>query len=236
MQESNQDSQAQNPTPIDQEPQEERRLTKKEKRALRRSEKESERSQQQTKKGTKKIIFWVAGILVAGGGIYLLSQLPSKDSSPGGGGPDLSRNMTFEGGNHIGERESVLYQSNPPTSGSHWFTPLRTGVYEREKPDGAIIHSLEHGKVWVSYKPSVPEETKQALKGLLKGDSQVILTPRSANDTDIALSAWTRLDTFDLEEDGTLDEERILGFVRRYRNKGPEAISGNQGTKTYDNY
>jgi len=188
MQESNQDSQAQNPTPIDQEPQEERRLTKKEKRVLRRSEKETVRSQQQTKKGTKKIIFWVAGILVIGGGIYLLSQLPSKDSSPAAAGPDLSQSVTFEGANHVGEGESILYQSNPPTSGSHWFTPLRTGVYETEKPDGAIIHSLEHGKVWVSYRPSIPEETKQALKELLKGDSQVILTPRSKNDTDIGLS------------------------------------------------
>jgi len=233
MQEPNQDPQAQNPAPINQEPQVERQLTRKERKALRRAEKETVRAQQQTKAGRKKIIFLLGGILIVGGGIYLLLQLPSQDDSFG---PDLSQGITYEGANHITQGESVSYQSNPPTSGSHWSGPLRAGIYDTEKPDEAIMHSLEHGRVWVSYKPSIPEETKQALEELLRGDSLVILTPRSENDTDIALSAWTRLDTFDLAEDGTLDENRIFDFTRRYRNKGPESVPGSRGASRYDNY
>ena len=175
----------------------------------------------------KSIFIWGGiGILVAGG-IFVLFTFanPNRVSeSEQPTGSDYSKEMAYEGATHVDEGTKVTYQSNPPTSGSHWPDPLLDGIYETEKPGEAIVHSLEHGRIWVSYRPDIDQEAIQALKDAVKGQSAIVMTPRAALATDIALAAWTRLDTFNLNEDGTFDKNRILDFIARYRNKGPEYV------------
>lgn len=207
-------------------------LSKKERRALRRLEKEEARKKERRMQQFKRIgkfgaVLVLGGTILGGGYLFFLK-------SKGSLGPDFSREMPFEGAEHVAEGTDVVYQSNPPTSGPHWPQPLTDGIYDREKPDEAVVHSLEHGRVWISYKPSIPQETKEILKELLKGQSAVILTPRSANEADIALAAWQRLDTFALNPDGSFEKKRILDFITRYKNKGPEFVPGNGGGKRYE--
>jgi len=215
-----------------QENEEQQSLTRKERKALRHAQKQEDKNVHQRNKQTMKWALWgIIGIAVVGGvwGLILLAS----QGEPVELGTDFSHAVSYEGVGHIPEGESARYQSNPPTSGQHWSFPLRSKIYDTEKPDEAIVHSMEHGRIWVSYKPSIPQETKEALEALIKTQGQIILTPRSANDTDIALAAWNRLDTFDLNPDGTFDENRIRDFTRRYRGKGPESVSSEQGTRTY---
>ncbi|HEX9721808.1 MAG TPA: DUF3105 domain-containing protein [Candidatus Paceibacterota bacterium] len=185
----------------------------------------------------KQILLWGGvGILVAGGLVALFtftnpSGAPQAEEPTG---PDYSQAMPHEGATHVAEGTEVSYQSNPPTSGSHWPIPLLDRMYDTEKPDEALVHSLEHGRIWVSYKPDVGGEVIEALKDILGNQARVILTPRAANDTDIALAAWTRLDAFDLEQLALSEVEgRILDFIARYRDKGPEYVPQMTG-KTYD--
>ena len=84
------------------------------------------------------------------------------------------------------------------------------------------MHNLEHGEIWVSYHPRVKDQITTELKALLR--ARVIITPRAANDTDIAVAAWGRLDKFDLTGE-PLDTVRILDFIKRYQNRGPEHLS-----------
>ena len=205
--------------------------TRKERRALKRAEKQEKRSQEKSKKGTKKIVFLALGILAIAGVVGAFFLFAPERQEPR---PDLSQAITDEGRAHVSEGTDVQYQSNPPTSGDHWGEPLADGIYDTEKPDEATVHSLEHGRVWVSYKPSVPEHTKKTLEALLKKYNGTVLTPRSANDTDIALAAWNKLDTFNLNADGTFDEQRVTDFINRWRNKGPEFVPGSGGGKTYE--
>lgn len=219
-------------TPAPQESGEQQSLTRKERKALRRTQKQKNKNVHQRNKQTKKWVLWgIVGIAVIGGVWGLILLVPQQE--PVELGTDFSRAVAYEGANHIQENENARYQSNPPTSGEHWSFPLRSGIYDTEKPDEAVVHSMEHGRVWVSYKPSISEETKKALEALMKTQGQTILSPRNANDTDIALAAWTRLDTFNLNPDGTFDEKRIRDFIQRYRNKGPESVPSEQGAKTY---
>lgn len=206
-------------------------LTRKERRALKRAEKQEQRSQEKGRRGVKKIMLWGVGLLVLAGIITSFFIFGSKEQTSH---PDSSRAMADEGREHTSEGTSIEYATNPPTSGTHWGNPLADGIYGTEKPDEAIVHSLEHGRVWVSYKPSVPEQTKKSLEDLLKKYNGTVLTPRSANDTDIALAAWNRLDTFNLNPDGTFDEQRITDFINRWRNKAPEFVPGSGGGKTYE--
>jgi len=198
-------------------------LTKYERKQLKRKEKEGRRMQGQKKKQWMQWLLLAlgTGVLLAAIFFVINNKINSSKQNPS---VDLSRAMPDEGNAHVAEGTDVTHQSNPPTSGNHWPIPLFPKLYDVEKPDEAIIHSLEHGRVWISYKPSIPEETKQELTKLLQGRAGVILTPRAANDTDIALAAWGRLDTFNISQDGTIKEDRILNFVNRYLNKGPEYV------------
>jgi len=60
------------------------------------------------------------------------------------------------------------------------------------------------------------------------GAAKVIITPREANETDIAVAAWGRLDIFDIKND-TMPIERVKDFIKRYTNKGPEQVPGASG-------
>lgn len=55
------------------------------------------------------------------------------------------------GRKHVPAGEIVDYNSNPPTSGSHYEDWIRAGVYESPKDDRNLVHSLEHGYVVISY-------------------------------------------------------------------------------------
>ncbi|MDA1337700.1 MAG: DUF3105 domain-containing protein, partial [bacterium] len=194
-----------------------------------RQERREGQAQDRKKGKIKKFAIWIIslGVVVVAGwfGIQALTPEPLNE--------DYSRAMPSEGSTHVEEGTRVAYQSNPPTSGNHWPTPLRDGAYDSEKPDEGAIHSLEHGRIWITYKPDIGKEAIDTLLKALQGQFGVIISPRSANETDIALAAWMRLDTFDVSEDGVLDTKRILDFTQRYRNKGPEYVPQMTG-KTYE--
>ena len=110
------------------------------------------------------------------------------------------------------------YNSNPPSSGPHWPGPAKNGFYETALADQQLIHNLEHGYIWIAYKPDVGDEVKNKLKEIAqKEDWKVVVVPREANDTKIALVAWGRV--LKMEDP---DYEKIEDFIRTYRNRGPE--------------
>ena len=171
------------------------------------------------KKALTRALF--AAILAALAGILVWWLTRSASPSV----PDASVGYQNQGQTHIREGAAhPEYNSNPPTSGWHRTNPARLGFYNEELPDEALIHNLEHGEIWISYKPSVPDAVKEQLKEFL--GPRVIITKREKNDTDIAIAAWTRLDAFNLEN-GVLTEEkmtRINAFVERWQNRGPERV------------
>ncbi len=127
-----------------------------------------------------------------------------------------------QGREHITTTNHPVYNSNPPTSGPHFPQPAEWGSYKEELADENLIHSLEHGGVWISYKPGIPEEISKKLEGFYKKwGRKVIVAPRSKNDSDIALAAWNRLDKFNVSE---YSDERVENFIKAFRNKGPEFV------------
>ena len=111
------------------------------------------------------------------------------------------------------------YSSNPPTSGEHYGSEAKWDVYTQPVPDELVIHNLEHGGIWISYKD--PNDTELAAKlaqVARRYSTKVIVTPRPQNDAPIAVAAWGRL--LKLQ---TFDEQKIVAFINAYRGKvGPE--------------
>jgi len=180
-------------------------------------DREAEARKIRRKKVFKKISLWIMGLAVLIGGGWLLV------STAGPKGTDYSQGIFVLGRDHITDGTTYTsYNSNPPTSGPHYANPASARFYDKELPDEQLVHNLEHGHIWIAYKPGLSKD----VIGILKDFSgrNVIVTPRSKNDTDIALAAWGRLDQFNVEPSG-IDKQRIKDFISRYQNKGPESIS-----------
>lgn len=168
------------------------------------------------RKTVKKIGYWalvIAAVFLLGWW-YFVTSLPK--------GIDYSESVPTLGRDHVSDGTKVdVYNSNPPTSGPHYPQPANAGFYSAELPDERVVHNLEHGNVWIAYRSALPKEAIDVLKNFAGG--AVIVTPRAANDADIALAAWGRLDKFNLEG-GAANEQRIKDFILRYQNKGPENV------------
>lgn len=188
------------------------------------AKKEEERREKQWERQGRKIRgYIVTGIVIAvlGYGMYLLIA----GSAPQG--EDYSRAIPAMGADHIAVGSPLPeYNSNPPTSGPHYGQTARSGFREEEILDQHIIHNLEHGDIWISYHPRVSNEIRDELRTF--AGPKVIITPREVNDADIAVAAWGRLDTFNIENN-ILPYDRIRDFIKRYTNKGPEFIPGASG-------
>ncbi len=190
--------------------------SRKERRDRERAQERQAAKRTQSMKTAKSIVIGVVVVAAVAGGIWALVRSKTPQ------GEDLSRVVPEMGREHIQVgAEHPPYNSNPPTSGWHYAVTARTGFRAEPIPDEYVIHNLEHGDIWISFHPRIPDAIKDQLKGFAA--TKVVITPREANEEDIALAAWGRVDTFNLENDA-LDEQRIRDFINRYINKGRERI------------
>lgn len=124
-------------------------LTKKEKRELAKEKKRKERMKEEIISKLKKFIGIGLVVALLGGGVYWLYREATKPL-PGQQVEDIGRE-------HVPDGTEVEYNSNPPTSGSHYTEWTRAGVYDRPFSDGHLVHSLEHGYVIMSYNCGVED-------------------------------------------------------------------------------
>lgn len=129
--------------------------------------------------------------------------------------------------------KKVTYDSKPPTEGKHYQVPANDGAYTTAPKLVETVHALEHGRVVIWFKKSLPAKDRANLKALFDEDSyQMLLVPdTSGMKYQVAASAWSR----DPVPNGT---GRLLGCARfgdgvydalrsfkdKHRSNGPEAI------------
>lgn len=135
----------------------------------------------------------------------------------------------------VGQEHIVLnaelpkpYISNPPSSGAHFQSPASWGIYDYEVNDKIFVHNLEHGGIWIAYKPTVSVKVVDDLKAIVNefGGSKIVMAPRSANDADIAIVAWSRVFKFNVSGGILTDQEKegVRSFYKAFKNRGPEFV------------
>jgi hypothetical protein len=126
--------------------------------------------------------------------------------------------------------DRVKYSTNPPTSGKHFVQAADDGVYSKAPQDEQLVHTLEHGRIIIWVKPSLPRAARAALRALYDEDSdKMVLVPRANMPYDVAASAWSA-DPAPLGTGHLLGCKRysskvfdaLRAFRDRYRYKGPE--------------
>jgi Protein of unknown function (DUF3105) len=162
-----------------------------------------------------------------------VAQLPPQQTSDmqeaaKAAGCTLS-NPAYEGAGHEDKDFTASdYKTNPPTSGAHTPIWYQDGVYEPgDTPQlGMLVHTLEHGRINVQYKPGTPAETVSKLEALLAEESggyHMLLYENTTNmDAQVAATAWTHSLTCPKMNDEVFDAIRT--FRARYIDKGPEQV------------
>lgn len=121
---------------------------------------------------------------------------------------------------------NIEYPQPVPPGGKHSAAWQNCGIYDEPVPPEPIVHSLEHGAVWIAYQPDLPSGQVEMLRELVqqaqqaRGEPLVLLAPlpaQSPMDAPIVVTAWR----VQLQLEDAADE-RLVQFLDRYQN-GPFA-------------
>lgn len=115
--------------------------------------------------------------------------------------------------------ENVVYDTSnglPPAGGIHSARWQNCGIYDEPVESKHAVHSLEHGAVWLTYRPDLPTEQVQKLRSLVRGEGFVLMSPFPEQASPIVLTAWG----LQLEVDSA-DDGRIPNFIDMYQ-VGPQ--------------
>ena len=135
---------------------------------------------------------------------------------------DMSKSIPIQNRDHITQGETLqVYNSNPPTSGPP-AGAIKGGFYSREILDINGVHNLEHGFTWITYRNISPDAIATLKKIAKRYSGRVLISERMANDTQITLASWGRLDKM---TESTFDEDYALRFIKKYTNKSPEKFA-----------
>jgi hypothetical protein len=138
-------------------------------------------------------------------------------------------NPAIEGRGHETKNFTAAdYKTNPPTSGSHYPEWYQDGVYEPGgTPNlGMLVHTLEHGRIDVQYKPGTSKSTVAKLEALLAEQSDgyhMLLFQNTTNmGAQVAATAWGHSLACPQFNDKVFDAIRT--FRSAYIDKGPESV------------
>jgi hypothetical protein len=120
--------------------------------------------------------------------------------------------------------------TNPPTWGNHTAEWYEDGIYVPDTtPElGKLVHTLEHGRINIQYKPGTPADTVARLEALVASEEMndgyhlLLYQNTTGMDAAVAATAWTHSLTCPRMNDKVFDAIRT--FRARYIDKGPETV------------
>jgi hypothetical protein len=124
---------------------------------------------------------------------------------------------------HAHVTSPVTYSLTPPAGGDHNAEWMTCGIYDKPVPSERAVHNLEHGAVWITYQPSLPQSEVSALRAFVERQAMVSpggapasrymdLSPYPGLPAPIVISSWG----FQLKVTSPSDP-RLQQFVDMFR-------------------
>lgn len=123
--------------------------------------------------------------------------------------------------------EAVAYDPTPPVGGEHDAVPQTCGFYSTPIRNENAVHSLEHGAVWITYRPDLPSDQVDRLRALAEDQGKVLVSPVEELPAPVVASSWGRQLPLESTED-----DRLGQFVQRFRGAAPEPAAPCVGVGT----
>jgi hypothetical protein len=179
---------------------------------------ELQKEQKRAERRRNLAIFGVTGIValaIIGGTAWGIMQ---KDD----GGTDANVNIEGVQKFDITDRSHVQgkvdYPQTPPVGGDHNQYWQNCGFYDEPVQNEHGVHSLEHGAVWITYSPDLPDDEVSQLRDLATQGRYVLISPYDGLPSPIVLSAWD----YQLKLD-SVDDPRLNEFLD-YFVQGPQTL------------
>jgi hypothetical protein len=140
----------------------------------------------------------------------------------------------YKVGLHIEEPTRVAYDRYPPVGGPHdaVWAACNGVVYTVAVRNENMVHTLEHGAIWITYNPdTIAAGDLDLLKARVEGKQYITLSPYPALSTKISLQSWGHQLMLD-----SAGDERINQFItalQRNTNTTPE-VNGTCDQPTFD--
>jgi hypothetical protein len=117
----------------------------------------------------------------------------------------------------------LSYPMNPPAAGNHngrWQNCMGD-VYTTAVAKEHAVHSLEHGAVWVTYRPDLPQNEIDKLASKVRDREFMLMSPYPGLDKPISLQAWGYQLKVDRADDGRIDQ--FIDALRKNATLEPQA-------------
>lgn len=117
-----------------------------------------------------------------------------------------------------GHSEAPTYPHVPPVGGIHNPVWQPCAFYDQPVPNEKAVHSLEHGAIWITFRPDLPAAQIEGLATLARSRKDVLVSRwDNGLPAPVVVTGWGR----QLRLESTTDP-RLMEFVRLYANQGPE--------------
>jgi len=114
--------------------------------------------------------------------------------------------IDYPGGQH--NDGTIKYDQSPPFGGQHanaWADCTGT-VYPDPIRSENAVHSMEHGAIWITYRPDLPADQVSKLSGRVDGQSQMMMSPYPGLKQPISLQSWGHQLFLDNPDDPRIDD------------------------------
>ncbi|MEU8249544.1 DUF3105 domain-containing protein [Nonomuraea sp. NPDC048916] len=184
----------------------------KEKAQARREHLQRMRAEQKRKERRTAFLMWGAGgavivLLVGLVGFYLVKQ--ARETSL-----DAVANYSYEAGQHVWK--PVSYKETPPVGGEHNNYWQQCDIYTKPIHSEHAVHSLEHGAIWITYRPDLPKAQVDALTKVATSTGQLeymLMSPYPDLSAPIVVSSWGH----QLKLDNP-DDPKLGAFIKKFQN------------------
>jgi hypothetical protein len=122
---------------------------------------------------------------------------------------------------------TLTYPMSPPVGGNHnpIWQDCMGDIYTSQIANEHAVHSLEHGAVWITYQPGLPQDQIDKLATKVRDKEFMMMSPYPGLDSKISLQAWG----YQLKVDNANDP-RIDQFINALRkNATQESQAGCSG-------
>jgi hypothetical protein len=160
------------------------------------------------------------GLIVAGGlvlavlGTFVVVLILDLRSGGGAAPGGVEEVDVGQAGRHT--EATVDYEQSPPAGGEHNPVWQNAGFYNEPIPNETAVHTLEHGAVWITYQPDLPQAQKGEIRRLVEGQTCMLASPYPDLDSPIVASAWGKQLRLESADDPALER-----FIRSYH-QGPQ--------------
>jgi hypothetical protein len=85
---------------------------------------------------------------------------------------------------------TVTYAQTPPAGGKHSAVWQNCGIYTSPVANETAVHSLEHGAIWITYRPDLSADEVKILQDDVRGQKYGLLSPFPGLPSAVVATIW----------------------------------------------